>query len=369
MFSVTDLGSRQPVPFESGHLARDNTRAELIELQKADLGRKYARVDRRPLDPPPVVLLKLYNVINPGTDHEAEQEVSNYEEVQNVGLICTVDLFPVPGPDGETDLHRDERHSSSSGSSTPSLRPYAESDGRLGSDSLPPASVVSAFADETDPLGMRFNLPFTLISDPHLRGSLIFSNPYVFRGIPEVVHYVNNFPVLEGSKVTTALVGQMVVQPNLVEYQGHKALVFVFADLAVKIEGNFILRYRVFDLYALDPHRAEQSRIGMRAECYGGPFRVYSTKEFPGLKASTELTKHLARWGVRLNIRDTERRRGKKMRVNETPPYTTKAMKRKWPDGEEGQYDGDDGYASAGIQAMDDDPLLHVLPGLFAHFF
>ena len=60
-------------------------------------------------------------------------------------------------------------------------------------------------------------------------------------------------------------------------------------------------------------------------------FRVYSTKEFPGLQASTELTKvkmssllcfchrlnffvclkHLARWGVRLNIRETERRRRK----------------------------------------------------------
>ncbi|KAJ3536114.1 hypothetical protein NMY22_g6180 [Coprinellus aureogranulatus] len=332
MFSVTDLGSRQPVPFESGHLPRDKTRAELIELQKADLGRKYARVDRRPLDPPPVVLLKLYNVINSGTDHEAEQEVSDYDEVQNVGLICTVDLFPVPGPDGQTDLHRDEMHSSSSGSSTPALRPYTESDGRLGSDSLPPASVMSAFADETDPSGTLF--PF---------------NPYVFRGIPEVVHYVNNFPVLEGSKATTALVGQMVVQPNLVEYQGRKALVFVFADLAVKIEGNFILRYRAFDLYASDPHRTEQSRIGMRAECYGGPFRVYSTKEFPGLKASTELTKHLARWGVRLNIRDTERRRGKKVRaLTETSPYTTTAMKRKWPDGDEEQYDGDDGYVSAG---------------------
>lgn len=29
----------------------------------------------------------------------------------------------------------------------------------------------------------------------------------------------------------------------------------------------------------------------MQAECYGGPFRVYSTKEFPGLHASTDLTK------------------------------------------------------------------------------
>jgi hypothetical protein len=54
------------------------------------------------------------------------------------------------------------------------------------------------------------------------------------------------------------------------------------------MEGTFMLRYRVFDLFS----RAEgHSDLMIQAECYGGPFRVYSTKEFPGLQASTELTK------------------------------------------------------------------------------
>ena len=78
-----------------------------------------------------------------------------------------------------------------------------------------------------------------------------------------------------------------------------KAIVFAFAvrvnndelpfqDLAVKIEGSFILRYRVFDIYA----RTQRSDdLAITAETYGGTFRVYSTKEFPGLSASTELTK------------------------------------------------------------------------------
>lgn len=74
----------------------------------------------------------------------------------------------------------------------------------------------------------------------------------------------------------------------------------------------------------------------MWAECYGGPFRVYSTKEFPGLRASTDLTKvrrpaarpastsssscsdtprpqHLSYFGVRLNLRETERKRRRKV--------------------------------------------------------
>jgi hypothetical protein len=77
----------------------------------------------------------------------------------------------------------------------------------------------------------------------------------------------------------------------------------------VKTEGYFILRYRVFNIFSAPIGHPE--RI-IQAECYGGVFRVYSTKEFPGLQASTELTKQLARWGVRLNIREVERKRRRK---------------------------------------------------------
>jgi hypothetical protein len=86
-----------PIHFSTGQFAGQTVRTELIEVQKADLGRKfvspflttrvitkfardrYARVDRRPLDPPPAVLLKLYFVYNHGTERETEREVDNYE--------------------------------------------------------------------------------------------------------------------------------------------------------------------------------------------------------------------------------------------------------------------------------------------------
>lgn len=53
-------------------------------------------------------------------------------------------------------------------------------------------------------------------------------------------------------------------------------------------EGAFILRYRTFDIFssvAGSPHPP------VLAELYGGAFKVYSTREFPGLEPSTELTK------------------------------------------------------------------------------
>lgn len=50
---------------------------------------RYARVDRRPLDPPPVVQLRLYDIHNEGTDHESEQEVQDYEYVEPRSSFCS----------------------------------------------------------------------------------------------------------------------------------------------------------------------------------------------------------------------------------------------------------------------------------------
>jgi hypothetical protein len=58
----------------------------------------------------------------------------------------------------------------------------------------------------------------------------------------------------------------------------------------VRNEGTFILRYRVFNIFAKVLGRTDSS-VPVLAECYGGPFRIYSTKEFPGLRPSTDLTK------------------------------------------------------------------------------
>lgn len=134
----------------------------------------------------------------------------------------------------------------------------------------------------------------------------------------------------------------------------------------MKIEGTFILRYRVFDIFS---KALGESDLVVQAECYGGPFRIYSTKEFPGLQASTDLTKvsaalffilfltpvsrvfflqQLARWGVRLNIRETERRRRKKgERRTSSPPSPLspgkkgkQAVSHDYP-GEDSESDGD----------------------------
>lgn len=45
----------------------------------------------------------------------------------------------------------------------------------------------------------------------------------------DVVHYLDGYPIIENSKQTQALVGATFVQPVVMDYQGSKAIIFVFA--------------------------------------------------------------------------------------------------------------------------------------------
>ncbi|KIM54045.1 hypothetical protein SCLCIDRAFT_1222348 [Scleroderma citrinum Foug A] len=278
----------RPIHFASGHFEGQTIRAELEEIQKADLGRKYARVDRRPLDPPPVVRLRLYQVFNFGTDTQYEKEISDYSDTQTLGLLCYVDLFPVP------------TQSSPSSSSSHEPRHLSRMPGR----DLPDPSSRSLFHHTYPRHDATQYLHALAIPNPATSSQSEHAPPQA-----SVITHFDDQPITEDVKATSALSGATFVQPAVIDHQGRKTLVFAFADLAVKIEGQFFLRYRCFDLFS---RVTGQEDLPIQSECYGGAFKIYSTKEFPGLQASTELTKQLARWGVRLNTRETERKRKRK---------------------------------------------------------
>ncbi|KAL1748312.1 velvet factor-domain-containing protein [Schizophyllum fasciatum] len=227
----------RPVHFAAGPFAGRTIRAALDEIQAAQLGRKYARVDRRPLDPPPAVRLRLFDVRDAGTARETEAEFAEYGDALGLGLVCTLDLFPLP------------------------------------------------------------------------EGSACRRSPGPCAEPP--VHRVGGCAIYEREKTTEALVGSTFVQPTCVTVDGRTALVFVFSDLAVKHEGAFLLRYRVFDLFSLPRGHRD---IAVQAECFGAVFRIYTTKDFPGLPPSTALTREFARVGVRLSVRDTGKRGSAKRR-------------------------------------------------------
>ncbi|KAF9238942.1 velvet factor-domain-containing protein [Melanogaster broomeanus] len=295
-----------PIHFVSGTFEGQTIRAELSEIQKADLGRKYARVDRRPLDPPPVVLLKLYQVLDHGTEFEYEREFHNYSDIHTLGLLCCVDLFPVPNPDRDSPAPAQGHEPPQphvSYHQPPLYHPQSHDD-NLAAAQLPPRTISS-----------RPGASHATLAPPSSR--------------QPVLTYVWDNPITEDMKCTTALSGATFIQPSTIEYQGKKALAFAFADLAVKSEGQFFLRYRCFDILSRAPGHGD---LPIHAECYGGVFKVYSTKEFPGLQASTELTKQLSRWGVRLNTRETERKRKRK----DDHPFSSSVSRRAKGSGNKG---------------------------------
>ncbi|KAF6760287.1 velvet factor-domain-containing protein [Ephemerocybe angulata] len=272
----------------SGQFEGKTIRAELQELQKAELGRKYARVDRRPLDPPPVT-----KTTSAGLHFEKELTC---DEIRNLGIMCTVDLFPVPEQPGTSGIpagvvppngYRSGNYHGYTESSTLTyypLHPFKTSDINGREISVSP-----------------FQIP---------RRQPVLS-PVAHNDPPkDVVHRFGNHLITESSKMTPALVGEKFIEPTQVDYKGQKALVFVFGDLAVQREGTFILRYRVFDIFSRMTGDPEDPPL--MAEVFGGPFRVYSTREFPGLEPSTDLTRSLSKYGVRVTLRDAERKSKKR---------------------------------------------------------
>ncbi|KAI0340257.1 hypothetical protein BDW22DRAFT_1360183 [Trametopsis cervina] len=410
---------------------------------------RYARKDRRPLDPPPVVQLKLMQLKFQGQVFERFEEYDKYDDAQGFGLLCHIDLFPVPPqdepPDPASSPNKRRRKSPSASRPTTATTPaasvsptpapsvpstssppynfaYPASSSSPPAYTLPPppplqygmasghhtysASSTGSGSSYTQsnppPTGPLQLPPIRELGDTYQRSSLQLppmqgtgfsrsgrklpplppgppptGNTYSYpppappppapqplhpppqptmgggsdiKAVPAgldapegVVAYLGDFAIKEDSKCTDSLSGACFAQSQSLEYHGRKVLMFVFADIAVRIEGTFILRYRVFNIFA----RAEgMMDIPILAECYGGPFRIYSTKEFPGLRPSTDLTKHLSLFGVRLNLRETERKRRRGTGPGEGEGTSGRGRRRRRP-----QRGGDDDESDEGSGA------------------
>ncbi|KZT64602.1 hypothetical protein DAEQUDRAFT_603348 [Daedalea quercina L-15889] len=247
----------RPVQFVTGPFTGRIVRARLTELQKADLGRKCGLSDRRSLDPPPVVRLRLYEVHNSHTRNHREEELAEVAEVENHGFVCHLNLFPMPSPFD---------HAYQSGNQMWQVPSSARWEDRRS-----PHGRCSSGRERPGP---------SLES--------VGNGSQLGHGPPgPVAAYMYGAPVLENSICTPLIAGTTFSASSLIQYQGVKQLMFVFPDISVK-EGEFFLRYRVFN--ALYPVTGP-APLPILAECIGGPFRIYGTKDFPGLRASTDLTK------------------------------------------------------------------------------
>ncbi|PUU77611.1 velvet factor-domain-containing protein, partial [Tuber borchii] len=74
---------------------------------------------------------------------------------------------------------------------------------------------------------------------------------------------------------------------------------FVFGDLSVKIEGEFRLRFSLFEML--------KNEVVHIKSITSDPFTVYAAKNFPGMSESTFLSRSFGDQGVRLRIRKEPR--------------------------------------------------------------
>ena len=141
-----------------------------------------------------------------------------YRDIQMQGLICTVDLFPVPD----------------------SFAPSQSYDPQATSSNLPLFSPLST--SPTQSSSFEELSPFRSIHDVDPIASAQLQNQsaddypndiFPYSVSSEILHHLGNFPVTEGTKRTQALAGATFVQAVRLEHQGKKAILFPFSVRAL----------------------------------------------------------------------------------------------------------------------------------------
>ncbi|KAL1690642.1 velvet factor-domain-containing protein [Schizophyllum commune] len=239
---------------------------ELQEIQQPLQARKYGSVDRRPIDPPPVVRLRVLEMmaLPPDMAIVVREEITSFIDTSK--FVCVAHLYPYGGPSIVSAVMPCESSHCQSSSTCPA------------NDYVIPAEA-SRGAHEA------------IANSRFLRPTL-----------------------QDGNDLSSYLAGGKVVTPSTITLDDEQVVVFAFTDLSVRLDGEFYLQYRLFDLAMMIPMPgSEKPTSKCQAACIGGPFTVYPAKEAPCLPPSTRTTKALYDAGIRVAYRARcARRRGVK---------------------------------------------------------
>ncbi|KAI7872058.1 velvet factor-domain-containing protein [Spinellus fusiger] len=143
----------------------------------------------------------------------------------------------------------------------------------------PPPILQLAFTSPThDP---------TLLYNPYLFVYATLTNP----------EDETDLDFMNGNRTTA---GQMVQSLHkLKDVDNKDGGFFVFADISVRLEGFYKLKFTLFEMKGCIVHRL--------SSVMSETFQVYSPKAFPGMSESTFLTRSFSDQGVRVRIRKEAR--------------------------------------------------------------
>lgn len=115
---------------------------------------------------------------------------------------------------------------------------------------------------------------------------------------------------LMGTLVASPFVGTDPEAPDSSNKNARLGCFFVFPDLSCRQNGHYRLRFTLMKVNM--PNMTENGQGSIAGSFDSDMFEVFSAKDFPGMRASTALTKELKRQGATVSVKKgkSQRKRG-----------------------------------------------------------
>lgn len=115
---------------------------------------------------------------------------------------------------------------------------------------------------------------------------------------------------LMGTLVASPFVGNDPEALETREENSRLGCFFVFPDLSCRQNGHYRLRFTLMKVSM--PNMSEEGQGSIAGSIDSDVFEVFSAKDFPGMRASTALTKELKRQGATVSVKKGkgQRKRG-----------------------------------------------------------
>ena len=115
---------------------------------------------------------------------------------------------------------------------------------------------------------------------------------------------------LMGTLVASPFVGNDPEAPQSSDDNARLGCFFVFPDLSCRQNGHYRLRFTLMKVSM--PNSSEDGQGSIAGSIDSDVFEVFSAKDFPGMRASTALTKELKRQGATVSVKKGkgQRKRG-----------------------------------------------------------
>ncbi|XAO26517.1 hypothetical protein I312_105354 [Cryptococcus bacillisporus CA1280] len=311
-----------PIILQKGIFRGKQMRFALTVEQEPVLGRRKTGKDRRPLGPAPIVRLRAVECRSTDDDAQVIEEEVDAGTLDAVSIVCAADLCAPM-----TSRHSIIRE-------TRGTKSFPESEhwphGKQGTSSVNFSGVTNSEQVSPGPstLGQKAKGRAAISEVDTMpspsRGDVLLANEVVReeKSAKRWKRRKSSGEMSSGSATETVRArrggagpGAAIPERNLYgslhvggvkvpDLEGKMGMWFLFTDLCVKQEGSYSLRFRCYDITAVEQGG---SPVAQLAECRSQPFRVYSPRQIPMLPKLTELAEHFTRLGFKLNTRKNDK--------------------------------------------------------------